>query len=109
MPAIRVAYLALAVIGAVLPMRYFIAWFEANGYDLGGMIAAWNVNDATTGLVYDLTVAAAALAVWIVHETLRTRLWLNLVCVPVIFGIGVSCALPLYLYMRGRAGGAAQP
>ncbi|MEM7530220.1 MAG: DUF2834 domain-containing protein [Pseudomonadota bacterium] len=63
MSPLRLAYLALAVLGAVLPMRYFIAWFEEYGDDLGGMIEAWNVNDATTGLVYDLTVTAVALVV----------------------------------------------
>lgn len=102
MSPLRIAYLALAVLGAVLPMRYFIAWFEAHGYDLGGMIDAWNVNDASTGLVYDLTVTAVALVVWIVAETVANRRWVHLVCIPVIFGIGVSCAFPLYLFLRSR-------
>lgn len=100
---IRYVYLALAVIGAVLPMSYFIAWFETNGYDIGAMVEAWNVNDATTGLVYDLTVTFAALIVWVIWETLQNRRWLNLIAIPASLMIGVSCGLPLYLYLRSRA------
>ena len=99
---IRYVYLALAVIGAVLPMSYFIAWFETYGYDLGAMVEAWNVNDATTGLVYDLTVTFAALIVWILYETLQNGRWLNLIAIPASLMIGVSCGFPLYLYLRSR-------
>ena len=98
----RHIFLILAVIGAILPMYYFVSWFEAHGYDLGAMVEAWNVNDATTGLVYDLTVAAAALTVWVIWETIQRRAWLNLIAIPATFCIGVSCGLPLYLYLRLR-------
>jgi len=98
----RYVYLVLTIIGAILPMYYFIRWFEEFGYDLGAMVEAWNVNDATTGLVYDLTVAAVALLIWIIAETIRTKAWLNLIAIPATFCIGVSCGLPLYLYLRTR-------
>ncbi|MEM7271330.1 MAG: DUF2834 domain-containing protein [Pseudomonadota bacterium] len=98
----RIVFLLLAVIGAILPMYYFIRWFEEFGYDLGLMVEAWNVNDATTGLVYDLTVAAVALLIWIIWETMKSRAWLNLIAIPATFCIGVSCGLPLYLYLRSR-------
>ena len=98
----RYVFLLLAVIGTILPMYYFVSWFEEFGYDLGAMVEAWNVNDATTGLVYDLTVAAAALLVWILYETFKSGKWLNLIAIPATFCIGVSCGLPLYLYLRMR-------
>lgn len=98
----RYVFLVLAVVGAVLPMAYFIWWFETFGYDLGAMVEAWNVNDATTGLVYDLTISFAALVVWVVYETLQNRRWINLVAIPASLCIGVSCGLPLYLYLRMR-------
>ncbi len=105
MSAIRLTYLALAVIGAVWPMSYFLAWFAANGWSLGGMITAWHAHDATSGLVYDLTVAAVALTVWVLAESVPRRDWRGLIAIPATFGIGVSCGLPLYLFLRsGRAG-----
>ena len=102
MAGIRWVYLGLAVIGAVLPMYYFVSWFETHGYDLAAMVDAWNVNDASTGLVWDLTVSFAALVVWVTWETLRSRRWLNLVAVPAGLCIGVSFAFPLYLWLRSR-------
>ncbi|MEM1300523.1 MAG: DUF2834 domain-containing protein [Pseudomonadota bacterium] len=98
----RYVFLILAVIGTILPMYYFIRWFEEFGYDLGAMMDAWNVNDATTGLVYDLTVAFAALVIWILWETVRNGRWLNLIAIPASLCIGVSCGLPLYLFLRSR-------
>lgn len=98
----RRIYLALAVIGAVVPMYYFVAWFRLHGFDLAGMIDAWNVNNATTGLVYDLTIAAIALTVFIIAETLARRDYLCLIAIPATFFIGVSCGLPLYLFLRTR-------
>lgn len=99
---IRHLYLALAILGAIVPMYYFVSWFEAFGYDLGAMVEAWNVNDATTGLVWDLTISYAALVVWVLYETARNGRWVNLVAIPAGICIGVSCGFPLYLWLRSR-------
>ena len=99
---IRHLYLLLAVVGAILPMYYFVSWFQANAWSLGDMVEAWNVNDAATGLVWDLTVSAVVLTVWALAETLSNRRWLNLLAIPATFCIGVSCGFPLYLWLRSR-------
>ena len=100
----KYVFLALAVWGAIHPMYYFISWFNANGYDIMAMVDAWHVNDATSGLVWDLTVAAAALTVWVIWESLTARDWLRLIAITATFCIGVSCGLPLYLFLRMRRG-----
>lgn len=96
----RLVFAALAVWGAIHPMSYFLKWFGQNGFDLMGMVEAWHANAASSGLVWDLTIAAAALTVWIVAETVQRRAWLGLIAIPATFGIGVSCGLPLYLFLR---------
>lgn len=98
----RIVFLALAVWGAIHPMSYFIAWFNANGYDLMAIVDAWHANAASSGLVWDLTIAAVTLTIWVLVETIRTRLWLGLIAIPATFFIGVSCGLPLYLFLRSR-------
>ena len=98
----RPVFLALALWGAVHPMYYFITWFQANGWDIWAMVDAWHANAATSGLVWDLTIAAIALTVWVVVEVFRTRNYLSLVAIPATFCIGVSCGLPLYLALRDR-------
>jgi len=83
-------------------MYYFISWFRDNGVSLSKMVDAWHVNAATSGLVWDLTIAAIALTVFIVSEVAVRRNWIALIAIPATFGIGVSCGLPLYLYLRSR-------
>ena len=102
MQRVRWIFLALAVWGTIHPMSWFITWFNANGYDLGKMVDAWHVNAATSGLVWDLTVAAVALAIWIIVETVQSKRWINLIAIPATFCIGVSCGLPLYIFLRWR-------
>ncbi|WP_375256992.1 DUF2834 domain-containing protein [Citreimonas sp.] len=99
---LRRLWLALALWGAVHPMYWFITYMAANGWSLSALIDAWYVNASTTGLVWDLTIAAITLTVWIVAETVRRKNWRGLLAIPAIYCIGVSCGLPLYLYLRGR-------
>jgi hypothetical protein len=100
MSILRMAYLGLAVWGAVHPMYYFVTWFQANGFDIIGMVDAWHVNAASSGLVWDLTIAAISLTLWILAEVAVRRNWLALIAIPATFCIGVSCGLPLYLFLR---------
>lgn len=102
MSILRRIYLGLAIWGAVHPMYYFMKWLIANDWDWGGMIDAWYVNDSATGLTWDLTIAAITLTIWIVAETWTRKNWLALVAIPATFGIGLSCGLPLYLFLRTR-------
>jgi hypothetical protein len=102
----RWLFLALAVWGAIHPMAYFLSWFQENGFDLMGMVDAWHANDAASGLVWDLTIAAIALTVWVLVESIRGKNWWGLVAIPATFCIGVSCGLPLYLFLRRSEGRA---
>jgi len=99
---LRIIYLVLTIAGAIMPMRYFIRWFNDNSWSLGEMVTAWHVNDATRGLVWDLTIAAIALTVVAIAEAIRQKDYLLLVVIPATFGVGVSCGLPLYLFLRSR-------
>ncbi len=103
MSGLRIVYLILVVAGIVMPFRYFIPWFQVNGVDLGLLLEAWHANGATSGIVWDLTVSAAALIVWMIAEVYQRKdYWVLLLCIPAIFCIGVSCGLPLYLFLRSR-------
>ncbi|MCK0121183.1 DUF2834 domain-containing protein [Loktanella sp. F6476L] len=96
----RMIWLALAIWGAIHPMYYFVQWFQTNGWDIMAMVDAWHANAASSGLVWDLTIAAVTLTIWIVVEVMQTREWIRLLAIPATFCIGVSCGLPLYLYFR---------
>lgn len=100
--SMRPIYLALAIWGSIHPMYYFITWFRENTWDIMAMVDAWHVNAATSGLVWDLTIAAVTLTVFIVAECIQKKRYLGLLAIPTIYGIGVSCGLPLYLYLRSK-------
>ena len=102
MTPLRLIFLALAIWGAVHPMYWFVSYMNETGTGLSGLIDAWYVNASTTGLTWDLTIAAIALTIWAVTETMGNRRWLNLLAIPATFCIGVSCGLPLYLFLRSR-------
>ena len=99
-PGLRWVFLFLAIWGAIHPMYYFVSWFNENGWDLMAMVDAWHANAAASGLVWDLTIAAVTLTVWIIAEVAVRRNWLGLIAIPATFCIGVSCGLPLYLFLR---------
>jgi len=100
---LRIAYLALAIWGAVHPALYFVDWFGEVGFSLGALASAWFANAAESGLAWDLIIAAVALIVWVTAETRVRRNWSALWAIPATFFIGVSCGLPLYLFLRTRA------
>ena len=100
--SLRLLWLALAIWGAVHPMYYFVTYLGENDWSFAALIDAWYVNASTHGLVWDLTIAAITLTVWIIIETVQRRNWLGLLAIPATYCIGVSCGLPLYLWLRSR-------
>ncbi len=100
--SLRLVWLGLAIWGAIHPMSYFITYMRDTGTGLGGLIDAWYVNASTTGLTWDLTIAAITLTIWIGVEVAVRRNWLALIAIPATYGVGVSFGLPLYLFLRSR-------
>ncbi|MBV1863587.1 MAG: DUF2834 domain-containing protein [Rhodobacteraceae bacterium] len=87
MSILRLIYLSLAIVGIILPIRRFLAEPTLNA----------------SSFSTDMIITAAALSVWIIAEVyVRRDYWVALVCIPAIFAIGVSCAFPLYLFLRTR-------
>lgn len=102
MSLLRMTYLALAVLGAVWPMWHLLPWLVENGLSVSGLLNAWQANAAASGLLRDLLVSAIALILWILAEVLTRRNWPALWAIPATLLIGVSCGLPLYLFLRTR-------
>ena len=100
--SLRVAYLALAVAGTVIPYYFFADHFEAHGFGLLAFLGAVFANGAASGFAADLVVSS--LVFWISMFALRRRAdgpapWGFMI---VNLCIGLSAALPLYLYVRER-------
>ena len=102
MSPLRLLWLALAVWGALHPTARSLAWLRDNGGGIGGLIRAWQANAATSGLVWDLAIAALALICWILAETYVRKNWEALLAIPATLLLGPGCGLPFYLFLRAR-------
>lgn len=102
MSPLRIIYLALALWGAVHPTIFIGQWIATNGVDIPALIEAWRVNAASSALFWDLLIASTALTVFVLAEVAVRRNWIGLVAIPATFLIGLSCGLPLYLFLRTR-------
>jgi hypothetical protein len=88
-------YLALAVVGAVVPYIFFIDFMQAAGLDLTVFVSALFVNGAAGGFTADLLITSAVFWLYMFSRTGGPAPWLFIV---LNLTIGLSCALPAYLY-----------
>lgn len=91
-------YLVLALIGAVVPYLFFVDWFSTEGFDLAGFVAGAFANGSAGGFTADVLISSLVFWVWLISRK-TPRLWLYVI---VNLSIGLSCALPLYLWQHAK-------
>jgi len=100
MGSLRSFYLVMMVLGTVLPWYFFSGFIAENGAGLTGFLGSMYANGAAAGAVTDLLISAAIFWVWSFNDAQRTgvpKWWL---VVPATVAVGLSLALPLYLWLR---------
>jgi hypothetical protein len=102
------AFLALAVIGTLVPYAFFAGFFAAEGL-AGDFLGAAFANGAAGGLTADLLVASLVFWVFLFTEGRRVGVRQRWLYVALNLVVGLSCALPLFLWARARAGAAVTP
>ena len=96
-------YLGLCVLGVALPYWQFLPWLAQNGLNLPLFVQQLFANRIGAFFGMDVLVSAVALLVFVRFENSRIRIpgrWLPLIAV---LTVGVSLALPLFLFLRERA------
>ncbi len=101
MSKLRMFYLAMSIIGALVPMFFVLGWTQGNS--LTGLLSAWAANGTGTGLMWGLIISASVFAVFAISECIARRDYFPLVALLATVMIGLSCGLPLYLFLRTRA------
>ena len=98
----KTVYLTLAIVGAVVPYAFFLSFGAAEGFNLPGFVAALFVNGAAGGFTADLLITSLVFWVYLFsrvsHEDGPSP-WLF---IGLNLAIGLSCALPAYLYTVNR-------
>jgi len=96
-------YLFLCVLGIALPYSQLIPWVLENGLHLGLIFRQLFANRIGGFFGLDVLVSSVVLVGFVRTEGRRLgvrRLWLPILG---LLTVGVSCALPLFLYLREDA------
>ena len=98
----KIFYVLAAVLGAVLPLSQFIPFLKNHGLDLKLFFTLLFSNGVSGFFGMDVIVSSVVLWIFVFSEGRRLgmkRLWLYVVC---NLAVGVSLALPLFLFFRQR-------
>lgn len=94
-------YLILCVLGTVLPWWHFMHFFlDVGGFDLAALVGAAAANPVAAGFSIDVVISSIVFCTFMIGDGRRrgmTNLW-GYVAANVL--VGLSLALPLYLYHR---------
>ncbi len=96
----KTIYLALCFVGVLLPYWQFVPWVMHHGLNLSLFVPELFANRIGAFFGMDVVVSAVVLIVFMRIESARLtirRRWLPVLAVLLV---GVSLALPMFLYMR---------
>jgi hypothetical protein len=96
----RNLYLSLCVLGLVLPYSQVVPFLQEHGLDLRLIVQQLFANRISSFFGLDVIVSSVVLLIFMRVERRKLgmrRLWLPLVA---LLTVGVSLALPLFLYLR---------
>jgi hypothetical protein len=95
-------FLILAVIGFVVPYYFFLQLPGEDGLNLPLLLQPFFANNFMKGAAMDLTVSVIVFWIYVFMEANRLQMknpWLYLLATLLV---GLSFALPLFLYFRER-------
>ncbi len=93
-------YLVLAIVGAIVPYIFFFSFFGESGIDLFSFIAALFVNGAAGGFTADLLISSFVF--WLFMFSRQNEGPKPWVFIALNLTIGLSCALPAYLWANEK-------
>ena len=91
-------YLIAAIIGALVPLAFFSGFIQENGVDLPAFVSALFVNGAAGGFSADLLISSFVFWAFMFHQRSRKDVPNPILFIALNLCIGLSCALPAYLY-----------
>jgi hypothetical protein len=106
---LRHLYLALCVLGVVVPYAQFVPWVSQHGLQIGLFVR--ELFSTRVGAFFGLDVVLSAIALFVFICAERKAVAIRGVWLPIIatLVVGVSLGLPLFLYMRQRVLDAQPP
>ena len=90
-------YLVWTIVGAVIPIMFFLGVFHADMVGVMGFVPALFANSAAGGFTADLLITSGVFWTYMVTAKDGPKPW---AFIALNLCIGLSCALPAYLYRR---------
>ncbi len=99
---LRHVYLLLAILGAIVPLAWFAPWLLQHGPDIPLLLR--ELFSTRAGGFFGLDVLISAIVLFRFIRGEASRLHMRHAWLPVVSTLlaGVSCGLPLFLYLRQR-------
>ena len=95
-------YVVLALVGLLAPYYFFFRFLSTDGFDMPLLFNQLFANNISTFFAVDLIISVIVFWVYMIGEASRLQMknwWLYIL---VTLGVGLSFALPLFLYFRER-------
>ena len=99
----RPVYLTLAVLGALLPYLFFVRFLGSDDTSLAAFVSQLFATPPAGGFTVDLLITSLAFWIWSWGEAKRLAMRRWWAYVLINLAIGLSCAFPLFLFVRERA------
>ena len=96
----RQIYFVLAVVGLIIPYYFLVSFVLANGFDARLFLRQLFGTPISTFFAVDLLLSCVIFMMFSGREAKRyamNHVWISTVA---LFTVGLSCALPLFLYLR---------
>ncbi|WP_221569332.1 DUF2834 domain-containing protein [Alkalihalobacillus sp. TS-13] len=93
-------YLILGVIGTVFPYYFFIQFLGDNGLDLGLLMELLFANTISAFFAVDFLISCVVFLVFMFNESRKYNIKEKWICLLTLFAVGLSLALPLFLFFR---------
>jgi hypothetical protein len=95
----KTVYLILAIIGFIAPYYFFL---QARAFDLGELFQLFSASEILSGIAMDLLVSVVVFWFFMFWEARRLQMQNPWVYLLATLLVGLSFALPLFLYFRER-------
>jgi zinc transporter ZupT len=93
-------YLILGLIGTVFPYYFFIQFLRDNGLDLGLLMELLFTNTISAFFAVDFIISCVVFLVFMFNESRKYNIKEKWICLLSLFTVGLSLALPLFLFFR---------
>ena len=97
---IKYLYLVLALAGTIIPLYYFYLFIAKNGFDITLCLQQMFDTPISSLLSWDLIISTLVLITFIITEGRRQKMKYTWIYIILNLGVGVSLALPAFLYFR---------